>query len=86
MKHSTASVIWFHSKQTKTFGKVHHFSFQDFKPTYRGRDVENADPLAPAKIQQVGMLISDKKEGPFSIAIDWIKGYREAEIEDSNSQ
>ena len=72
--HSTASVIGFHSKQTKDVWKVHHFPFQDFKPTYRGRYVENTDPLAPAKIHQVGLLIADKKEGAFSLEIDWIKG------------
>jgi len=71
-------------KTQKDVWEVHYFPFPDFKPTYRGRYVENANPLAREKIQQVGVLIADKREGPFLLEIDWIKGYREGNSECSD--
>jgi NADH dehydrogenase [ubiquinone] 1 alpha subcomplex assembly factor 1 len=49
--------------------------FHEFKPTYRGRILDQTGPLNPAKIQQVGLLISDNQSGSFSITMDWIKCY-----------
>ena len=63
-------------KTKKDVWEVHTFPFLDFKPTFRGRYVESASPLDPEKIRQVGLLIGDKKEGSFSIEIDWIRGFR----------
>ena len=49
--------------------------FYEFKPTFRGRILDHAGPLDPAKIQQIGLLISDSQSGSFSIVLDWIKCY-----------
>jgi hypothetical protein len=50
--------------------------FVDFVPVFRGRIMDNAGPLSPEKIQQLGFLIADKQEGRFRLEIDWIKSYK----------
>ncbi len=45
----------------------------DFKPTWRGRMLNNIPPIEPTQIRQIGFLISDKQEGIFTLLIDWIK-------------
>ncbi len=47
--------------------------FKEFKPTYRGRILNEVGPLNAAEIRQIGLLISDKQSGPFSVTMDWIK-------------
>lgn len=47
--------------------------FKHFIPTYRGRILNQVGPLIAADILQVGLLISDKQSGPFSLTLDWIK-------------
>jgi len=47
--------------------------FNLFKPTYRGRILDHIGPIKAEDIRQVGILISDKQSGPFSITLDWIK-------------
>ena len=47
--------------------------FDQFKATYRGRTLSNAEPLEPNQIRQIGFLISDKQAGPFELFIDWVK-------------
>lgn len=49
--------------------------FSAFEAVFRGRIQEDADPLSPANIQQIGFLISDKQAGPFRLEVDWIKAY-----------
>jgi len=46
---------------------------EDFIPTYRGNILTNVGPIKAEHIHQVGLLISDKQAGPFSITLDWIK-------------
>jgi NADH dehydrogenase [ubiquinone] 1 alpha subcomplex assembly factor 1 len=41
-------------------------------PTFRGF-VLDGPSLDLAKIEQIGLLIGDKREGPFSLRVDWIK-------------
>jgi NADH dehydrogenase [ubiquinone] 1 alpha subcomplex assembly factor 1 len=41
----------------------------DFQPTYRGRRVEDAPPLDPARIVGFGFLIADRQAGPFQLTI-----------------
>ena len=43
-----------------------------FEPTYRGFRPRNAGPLDPSEIGQVGIMLTDKQEGPFRLEIDWI--------------
>jgi len=50
--------------------------FDSFNPTFRGRTVRNAGPLEPASVRQMGILISSKQSGPFSLFIDWIVAYK----------
>jgi uncharacterized surface protein with fasciclin (FAS1) repeats len=48
--------------------------FSEFKGSFRGTDLPNEN-LNPAAIERVWILLGDKKEGPFSLEIDWIQTY-----------
>ncbi len=52
----------------------HRLAFKDFMPTFRGRVLTEVPPLIPSKITSVGLLISDKKAGPFRLEMSWIRG------------
>lgn len=41
----------------------------EFHPTFRGRTVQNAPPLNPARVRQIGLMIADRQEGRFALAI-----------------
>ncbi|MGD2031426.1 MAG: CIA30 family protein [Gammaproteobacteria bacterium] len=49
--------------------------FSDFRPTFRGRLLTDVEPLDTSSVQQVGLMIADRQEGPFRLEIDWIKAY-----------
>jgi monofunctional biosynthetic peptidoglycan transglycosylase len=51
------------------------FPFSEFRASFRGRAVPEAPPLDPARITTVGLLISDKQEGPFRLEIASIGAY-----------
>jgi NADH dehydrogenase [ubiquinone] 1 alpha subcomplex assembly factor 1 len=51
----------------------HRLPFKDFVPTFRGRTLTNVPPLNPVGVVSVGLLISDKQEGPFKLELAWIK-------------
>ncbi len=51
----------------------HRLPFREFVPTFRGRVLTNVPPLNPAGVVSVGLLISDKQEGPFKLELAWIK-------------
>jgi monofunctional biosynthetic peptidoglycan transglycosylase len=51
----------------------HRLAFSDFVPTFRGRVLTDVPPLNPAKVNSVGILISDKQAGPFRLEIGWVK-------------
>jgi monofunctional biosynthetic peptidoglycan transglycosylase len=40
---------------------------------FRGRILEDVEPILPEEIQQIGFLISNKQAGKFQLEIDWIK-------------
>jgi hypothetical protein len=42
---------------------------KDFEASFRGRRVVNAPSLDPALVDQVGLMISDKQDGAFQLAI-----------------
>ena len=44
----------------------------DFMPTWRGKPVTDGQPLDPARVHQVGLMIADRQAGPFALAIRWI--------------
>jgi monofunctional biosynthetic peptidoglycan transglycosylase len=50
--------------------------FHECVPVFRGRILEDVEPIVPEKIQQIGFLISDKQAGIFQLEIDWIKAYK----------
>jgi hypothetical protein len=50
--------------------------FEGFQPTFRGFVPRGAGPLDSARIRQMGILIGDKKEGSFTLEVDWVKAYR----------
>ena len=50
--------------------------FSECVPVFRGRELSDVDPVAPAKIQQIGFLVSDKQAGPFRLEVDWIKAHQ----------
>jgi hypothetical protein len=53
------------------------FPFSEFRASFRGRFVRDAPPLDPTRITTVGLLISDKQEGPFRMEVAWIGAYGE---------
>lgn len=42
-------------------------------PTYRGRRPGNAPPLDLDAVRQLGLMIADKREGPFRLDVEWIR-------------
>ncbi len=44
-----------------------------FRATSFGRVVANAGPVNAANVNSVGFTISDKKQGPFQLDVDWIR-------------
>ncbi|MEQ6917524.1 CIA30 family protein [Halomonas aquatica] len=41
----------------------------DFETVYRGRRLDDAPPLAPQEIRQLGFLIADRREGDFRLEV-----------------
>ncbi len=50
--------------------------FRAFVPTWRGMKLNGAAPIDPFRIQSIGLIISDKKAGPFRIELDWVSAYK----------
>jgi len=46
--------------------------FAAFSPQWRGKVLEGP-PLNLSEVEEIGILIGDKKPGPFSLEVDWIK-------------
>ena len=47
--------------------------WSEFEAVFRGRRLENAPPLDPEAIQQVGFLIADRRPGPFRFEVAWLQ-------------
>lgn len=45
------------------------FDLSEFRPTWRGRNVPNADDLDPSRVRSVTFMISDKQEGSFRLEL-----------------
>ncbi|MDW7748291.1 CIA30 family protein [Halomonas sp.] len=43
-----------------------------FEAVFRGRRLADAPPLDPAAIRQVGLLIADRRPGPFRLEVAWL--------------
>ncbi|UZJ42733.1 CIA30 family protein [Prosthecochloris sp. SCSIO W1101] len=50
--------------------------FSDFKPSFRGRTVFDALPLDPARIFQIGFLLSEKQAGAFRLEVARIEVFQ----------
>jgi monofunctional biosynthetic peptidoglycan transglycosylase len=47
--------------------------FDQFVPTFRGRTLADAPPLDTSLIHQLAFMLADKKPGPFSLEIDFVR-------------
>lgn len=45
----------------------------DFQPTFRGYRPRDAAPLKLGDVRQLGLMVADKKAGPFSLDVEWIR-------------
>ncbi|MEM7518294.1 MAG: CIA30 family protein, partial [Planctomycetota bacterium] len=43
------------------------------EPRYRGRVLRDVPPLDRRRVRTLGLLISEKQEGPFRLEIEWIR-------------
>jgi monofunctional biosynthetic peptidoglycan transglycosylase len=70
-------VTWQAAFETATGGwEVILLPLDHFAPVVRGRSAPSAGPLRPDRIRTVGLLISDRQEGPFRLEIAALAGYR----------
>jgi hypothetical protein len=46
--------------------------FSAFEPSFRGYRPRSAEPLDPARVRQVGFMLTDGQEGRFRLEIAWI--------------
>jgi NADH dehydrogenase [ubiquinone] 1 alpha subcomplex assembly factor 1 len=46
-----------------------HLPLADFRASFRGREVTGAQPLDPARIRQVGLMIAARQAGAFALDI-----------------
>jgi monofunctional biosynthetic peptidoglycan transglycosylase len=49
-----------------------YIPFADVVPTYRGFVVDAAEEIDPSAIRSFGLMVADKQQGEFSLAVDWI--------------
>lgn len=49
--------------------------WEDFVPSFRGRILSDVPPISAEGIQEIGILIANKQEGPFQLDIDQISAY-----------
>ena len=47
--------------------------FKAFRATWFGRTLPDAKPVDLSKVNSIGVILADKKAGPFRLEIDWIK-------------
>jgi len=52
---------------------------EDFIPTAFGRRVQGMGPVEPSQINGLGFMLSDKKPGPFTMQVEWVKMLRAGE-------
>lgn len=50
---------------------------KDFQTTWFGREVDDR-PLEATKVNSLGILLGDKKAGPFELQVDWLKVKKDA--------
>lgn len=45
---------------------------ESFEPRFRGYRPPGVGPLDPSQVMQLGLMLTDKQEGPFRLEIEWI--------------
>jgi monofunctional biosynthetic peptidoglycan transglycosylase len=50
--------------------------FKSFQANSFGRPLGSAPALNKRQVRSLGILLADKKAGPFELEIDWIRAYR----------
>lgn len=58
--------------------------FSDLVGSFRGRILKDK-VFDPAKIRRLGLLIADKKSGPFNLEVDWIRTYSDTSESESTA-
>jgi len=53
--------------------------FKEFRATFRGRYLSDAPALSAERVTSVGLLISDKQQGPFRLEMAWIAVYTDGD-------
>ncbi len=51
------------------------FSFSEFVPKWRGRQLKDASALERSNVSGLGFLVSDRQLGSFVLELDWIRAY-----------
>uniref|UniRef100_A0A6B2LQM7 NADH:ubiquinone oxidoreductase intermediate-associated protein 30 domain-containing protein n=1 Tax=Arcella intermedia TaxID=1963864 RepID=A0A6B2LQM7_9EUKA len=51
--------------------------FQDFLLTWRGCTEEKIEPVQMDHIEHFGILMAERRNGPFSMHIDWIRAIKQ---------
>ena len=70
-------VTWQAAFETATGGwEVVLLPLDRFEPMRRGQPAPEAGPLRPDRVRSVGLLISDRQEGPFRLEVAAMAGYR----------
>lgn len=57
--------------------RIVRIEFADMALSIRGWQPPTAPPVRAERIAMLGLIISDKNEQPFSLEVDWIRGYTE---------
>ena len=67
----------YEARFTTTAGKweTHKLAYSDFRPVYRGRSVRGNPALNPDAILEIGFMIQDEQEGPFSLRVRTLGAY-----------
>jgi len=73
---TTAGVAYFAPFDTASGGhwETIDVPFSRFEPRRRGQPLDGP-PLDPARIESLGLMIYDRKDGPFRLEVDWIGAY-----------
>lgn len=53
--------------------KTTRIPFIRFLPTFRGRTLKDHPPLDRSQVHQLAFMLADKKSGPFSLEIDFVR-------------
>ena len=66
-------VAWRCAFSTDGAPQVVEMNYAEFEPVFRGRVVEGAGRLDPARIRQIGFLIGDRTEGEYLLRVSGVE-------------